>query len=366
MSRKKIIAFLMASLLTVSSGSAIAAEGNASDTLDIEKTAIETIDNSVSVKSYSMQTEKTQNSYNDVQIAVQKVLAYGIPNVELMYTSITVESSLNQSINNEEVNTNSVRLDAYSKYISLLKANYAVNVQKELNDNLKKANSDAKLQLSNGLISKNDARLIEMNYLKSSYQLDSFEKNLDSAYMAVNLAMGEDISKRYAKLVDNNIVPDKKIKSLDDYIKAAKVNRAEIVNAENSLDAKKKKFAYDKATYMTDYLFYVQKTQYEIDRAENDIDTAKIDVELDINKGYRTLEEYMKAMENQQINYGLAKSNYESAKVQYDNGMITLSQLQEVEIAKAQAQISLKNAQLDAWLQQEKMDNATGIGPKLN
>lgn len=366
MNRKKLMTFLIAGVLIVSSGTAIATQSNAADTLDIEKTAIETINNSTSVKTSIKQTENAQKIYDNAKAAAQMAISMGMVNVNLIiYNPISAENLLNQFITNQEVTTNSIRNDAYSKYISLLKANYAVNIQKSLNDSLKKANSEAQLQLSNGLISKNNARLIEINYLKSNYQLNSFQKNLDSAYMAINLAMGEDISKCYSKLIDDNIVPEEKIKSLDDYVKTALVNRGEIVNAESSLDARKKEFEYDKATFHTDYVFYVQKKQYELDRAESDLEEAKVNVEIEITNGYKTLEGYMKAMESQQVNYDLAKKDYESAKIKYDNGMITLSQLQEAEIAKTQAQISLKNAQFDAWLEQIKMNNATGIGPGL-
>lgn len=367
MNRKKLITFLIAGVMMVSSGNVVAAQNNNADTLDIEKTAIETIKNSTLIKTSIKQTENAQNIYYNAKAAAQMGLSMGRGDLAKMvvYNPISAENLLNQFITNEVVNTNSVRIDAYSKFISLLKANYALNIQKELNDSLKKANTKAQLQLSNGSISKSNARLAEINYLKSDYKLNNFKKSLDSAYMDINLAMGRDISKSYAALIDNNIVPVKKIKSLDDYIKDALVSRGEIVNAQSTLDAKKKEFEYDKGSLRTDYMFYVKKTQYEIDRAESDLEKAKINIQLEITNGYKTLVGCMKAMENQQINYDIAKSNYESAKIKYDNDTITINQFLEAESAKAEAQINLKNAQLDAWLEQVKMNNATGVGPGL-
>lgn len=366
MNRKKLITFLVAGALIFSSGSFVATKSNAADTLDIEKTAIGAINNSVTVKTFSKQTEYVQKQYDNIRAAAQMAIAKGITNVNLIiYSPIAAENMLNQYVTNEAVNNNSVIMDAYTKYISLLKANYSVDIQSRLNNNLQKANKEAKLQLSNGLISKNEARLIEINYLKSKEQLNSLEKGLNSAYMAINLIMGEDISKEYSKLIDNNIVPSKNLKSLDEYVEYALANRGEIVNTESSLNGKKKEFEYDKATFHTDYTFYIQKRQYELDRAESDLDEAKVKVQLEITNGYKTLEGYMKALESEQINYDTAVSDYEGRKIRYDNGMITLSQLQQAEIAKTQAEISLKNAELDAWLEQVKMNNATGIGPGL-
>jgi len=366
MNRKKLMTILIAGVLIVFSGNAIAIQSNSTDTLDIEQTAIGTINNSISLKTLNKQTELAQNQYSDVQSAAQMALGRGLSSVQLIiYNPINAENLLNQAVTTQDVNTNSVRVDAYSKYIDLLKANYAVNIQKALNDSLKKGNKETQMQLNKGLVSKNEARLIEINYLKSNYQLNSLEKSLDSAYMVVNLAMGEDISKGYKTLIDNNIVPQEKIKSLEDYIADALVNRGEIVNAQSALDAKKKLLEYDKATYHTDYRFYIQQKQYEFDKAENDLEEAKINVQIEVTNGYKTLDGYMKTMESQQINYDTEKSNYESAKIKYDNGMITLSQLQKAEIAKVQAQINFKNAQLNAWLEQTKMNNATSIGPAL-
>lgn len=367
MNRKKLITFIITGVMMISSGNVRAAKNNDTDTLDIERTAIETIKNSISIKTLAKQTKNAQNIYDSAKAAAQMALSIGRGDLSkiVIYNPISAENLLNQFITNEQVNTNSVRNDAYSKFIALLKANYSVNIQKSLNDSLKKANDKAQLQLSNGATSKSDARLIEINYLKSNCMLNSFEENLDSAYMDINLAMGRDISKHYTTLIDNNIVPEGKIKSLDDYIESAIANRGEIVNAQSVLNAKKKEFEYDKGFIRTDYMFYIKKTQYELDRAEGDLEKAKINVKLEITNGYKTLEGYMKAMESQQINYDLAKSNYELSKIKYDNDMITLNQLLEAEIERAQAQINLKNAQLDAWLEQAKMNNAVGIGPAL-
>jgi outer membrane protein TolC len=96
------------------------------------------------------------------------------------------------------------------------------------------------------------------------------------------------------------------------------------------------------------------------------LDNSKISIQIELNNGYRTLEGDMKAMESQQANYDLAEANYKAAQIQYDNGMITLAQFEAAENSKAQAQINLKNAQLDTWLQQTKMSYASDIGPKLN
>lgn len=365
--KKKLMTFLIVGLLIVFSGNVIAIQSNIEDTLDIEKVAIKTIDNSISLKTQAKQTELIQDQYYQIKDMVRNMAARGIfISVQTMiYDPIRAENRMNQAMINDSVSTNTLKVDAYSKYINLLKANYAVEIQEALNDSLEKANNKAQLQLSKGLISKSEARLIEINYQKSSYQLSSYQNNLDSAYMAVNLSMGENMAKRYKNFADSNIVPDKEIKSLDDYIAAALVNRGEIINAQSSFDASQKELEYDKSTTHTDYNAYIKQKQYEVDKAAYDLEESKIKVQIELTNGYKTLQAAMKALENQQISYDAEESDYEAAKVKYSNGLISLNQLQDAEISKAQAQISLKNAQLDAWLEQTKFEDATGIGPAL-
>ena len=368
MNRKKLMTFLIIGVMLFSSSNVIAAQNNTTDTLDIEKSAIETTKNSQSVKTFIEQMDNANKQYGNAKAASQNALASGKGNLiqATIINPIEAKNTFDKFTTNKDVNTNSVILSAYSKYITLLKVNYALNIQKDLTDNLEQDNKNAQLQLANGLITLNAARLIEINYLKSEYRLNSLQNNLDSAYMAVNLAMGEDISKRYTTLMDYNIMPDNNYRTLDDCVKGAILKRGEIVNAQNTLDAKKKELFNEQYGSYNDYQFHVQQAKYNIDNSQNNLDEAKITVQLEINNGYKTLEGCMRAMESQQANYDLAESNYESAKIQYNNSMITLNQFQDAEIAKSQAQMNLKNAQLDAWLQQTKMNRASGIGPGLN
>lgn len=365
--KKKILSFLViASLLIAVPGNTVMAQD---ESLDIEKTAIEAIDNSQSVKSFKKQMDDALNECMRAKNAAKT--AYTKDNAGSLIQTVVIgpieaENAYNQFITNNDVNTNSVRLNAYSKYIDLLKANYNANIQKELMDNLEKDYKKAQIQFNNGLITKNDERLIEINYLKAVYQFNSLQRKLNSAYMAVNLLMGEDITKRYTALLDYNIIPSSQIKSLDEYVKDAISSRGEIVNAQNTLNAKKKEFEYGQANFQTDYKSYMQKNQYDIDNSQNSLDETKAKVQIEIINGYKDLENKMKALEIQQASCDSANANYNAAKIQYNNTMITLNEFEDAEAAKAQAQMNLKNAQLDAWLFQIKMNNATGIGPGLN
>lgn len=368
MKRKKLVALILFGAILFSGSSAIAAENSTTDTLDIEKAAIMSINNSITIQSANKQLENDKDQYANAVAASKN--PRGSSANQLIQTvilgPIEANNTLQQLQSSVDVSTNNVKLTAYSQYINLLKANYAANVEKDLVDNMESDENQAKMQLANGLITQNDERLVEINYQTSIYKFNSIQKSLDSAYMVINNATGMSLDTRYSQLVDNNITPSTTLKSLNDYVNAALTNRAEIVNDQNTLNALQKEYDYGKAEFPADFDTYCQNQQYKIDSAQNSLDEEKVNVQLEIVNGYKTLEGYMKAMDSQQANYDLAEANYESAKTQYNNSMITLSQFEDAEIAKAQAQMNLKNAQLDAWLEQMKMDNASGIGPALS
>lgn len=367
MNRKKILSIFIIGLTLLSSGSAIASQTAADNSLDIEKVAIKAIEYSIPVKTYERNTENANKLYNYTVAASQQAIYYGKASVQaIIIAPWEAKNTYHQFDINKGVVKNTVRIAAYSSYINLLKANYAVNIQQQLVDSMDKENQKAQLQLANGQISKSDARLAQINYEKAVLDLNKYKNSFDSASMAVNIAMGEDISKRYTTLVDKDIVPSNKLRTLNNYVKGALQNRGEIVNDQNTVDTKKKELEYTQYNKYSDYEFYLQKIQIDIDNSQNTLDEDKIKVQLDINNGYKILETNKKAMESKQAAYDLAESNYNAGKIQYSNGMITLKQYQDIQIALAKAQMDLKNAQLDTWLQQTKMSFASDIGPAAN
>lgn len=367
--KRKVIVAVLISAMTLISASSAAAQSDVIDTLDVERVAIEAINNSQSVKTFDKKTDLARQQYGSSESAASNSVINGRSAQAVMsgiVGKIQAENTYNQFLASKEVNRTNVRLDAYSKYIALLKANYNENIQKALMDNLALDYKKSQLQLNNGLISQSDARQVEINYNKAVYQNNALQKKLDSAYFSVNNLIGTGIDRRYKSLIDNNIIPAKEIKTMNEYIQSALANRSEIVNAANSLEASKKAFEYGKAIMRTDYESYMTQTQYAIDNSANSLEESKINIQKEITNGYKDLESKMRAMDSQQANYNLADANYKAAQIQYNNSMITLKEFEDANIAKAQAEMNLKNAQLDAWFAQMKMDCASGVGPALN
>jgi outer membrane protein TolC len=369
MKKKKIISLLLfASVLVFSSGSAVMAQDN---TLDVEKAAIMAINSSQSLqtmdKKIKLQTQSTQAAADAARSALASGRGDGESLVEtIVLAPLKTDNALKQMSNSKEVSVNTLRLSAYSMYIKLLEANYKANIQKELVDNLKSDYDMAQMQLSQGLITSNDERLDEIKYSQAVYTYNSYEKALDSVYMAVNNLTGVDINTRYSSLIDNNVIPATQIRRLNDYETDALNNRIEIVNAQNTLDTDQKEYDFARSHPQVDYPWFIQQQEEAIAIDQNNLEIAKLNVQLDITKAYKNLESSMNALQVQQANCDLAEANYKSAQVQYNNVSITLNQLESAQIAEANAKMNLKNAQLSAWLMQMTMNSACGVGPATN
>ncbi|WP_407306697.1 TolC family protein [Desulfosporosinus sp. SB140] len=362
---KKIISVLIVGLmLLVSTNTVLAAD----DSLDIEKVAIQAIKNSQDLQTYNKMVTLSKKYYEDSNSAADAMRALlGYQNsystlVQIVFLPLNAKNNMTQTTNSQAVVTNAVRLSAYQDYINLLKADYAENIQQGLMNGLDADYRTAKQQEGLGMISSSQLRLSEIAYLKAQYSYNSAQKSFGSASMTLNKLMGEDLTKQYSILQDNNISPAAQIKSLNDYINIALANRVDIKNAQSTLDTDKQEFDYSKAEPATDYEFTMQKLQYNLDKAQNDLDLKKISVQKDITNLYKTLQGAMKNLEAMKDLNDQAAANYQAAEIQYKNSQISLQEFDDAKVTKAQADVNYKNAQLDAWLVQTMMNTACSAG----
>lgn len=362
---KKVISVLtVAFMLLVSTNVAMAADNS----LDIEKVAIQSIKSSQAVQTSNRQVTVFQKNYADVTALANSLrgsLQYqnSYQTVEaIILQPLQAKNRLTQATNGQSVVANAVRLSAYKAYINLLKANSTLNIQQDLMKGLDADYKKSQLQLSLGIISQSQLRLSEISDLKSQYRYNSAQEGFNSASMSVSQMMGDDLSKQYLTLQDKNIIPAAQIKSYLEYVNLALANRADITNAQGTLDTNKKAYELGKAEIPTDFQFYIQQQEYAIDSAQNDLDLAKITVQQNIANLYKDLGSAMKNLEAVKDLDDQAALNYQAAEAQFKNAQSSLLEFDDAKVAKAQADVNYKNAVLDAWLMQTTMDSACGIG----
>ncbi|MCG1024854.1 TolC family protein [Dehalobacter sp.] len=366
---KKVILILLVAFVFFATTNTVSAEDY---TLDIEKIAIETIKNSQALDTYSKQVTMAQKNYGNVMESIgsaRQSLVYrnSYQTVEsIILTPMQMKNILDEVTNGQQVATNAVRLSAYQSYIALLKSGYDLNIKQDLMNGLEADYKQAKLKQSLGQLTQSELRLSEIAYLKAQYNYKSAQNTYNSAYMSLNKLMNENLEKQYSTLQDDNIIPAPEIKQLSDYINLALTSRSEVINAQNTLDYKKKAYDYAKAEYPppSDIKLYTQQQQYAIDSAQNALDIAKISVQQDIITLYKSLSGAYKNMEAMKNLDNQAAVSFRAAEVKFKNGQISQQDFEDAKVSKAQAHMNNKNAQLDAWLAQTTMDYACGFGYK--
>ncbi|MGI1658546.1 MAG: TolC family protein [Desulfitobacterium sp.] len=366
---KKALSFVLMLTLLLASTSTTHAALAAEDSLDIEKAAIQTIQNSQLLKTNSLGIAKLETTYANTKGALRQSLGY-IPYVpapfqivkSYLLTPQMLEANLTQYYNGHAMLTNTVRLSAYRQYADLLKANYAVNIQSELMNSLYEDYKKARIEKEKGIVTEAQLRLAEIAYEQTRYRYLSAQNNKDSAYLALNNSMGEALDRKYATLQDHNIKPSAQIRNPEEYMSQALANRAEVGNAQSNLDLLEEQYRYGQIDKPTDFEFYTVEQEQKIAEAKNNLELARIDVQQNIVELYGYLESSMKAMEAMQYLAQQGEQNYQAAQIRYANDEITFVDLNNVKIAKAQADINYKNAEIDAWLMQTTISLACDAG----
>lgn len=329
------------------------------ESINLEKAASKAAESSLSLRAAKKTYENYVDQYNSVVMASKN--PYNIR--MLLVGPYQAEYLKNVGENNLDVTQNAVRLSAYTVYMNVLKAKYAVDIQRELLTNLKRDLDKSKLMLDKGMISKTNYRLVEINYRKSELTLQKYERNYESALMGLNNLMGEDIDTKYLKIIDEGIDPGYELGSVDEYINMALSFRSEVKNAQSSLELKEKEFEYGKTQVQPRYDVYLEETQASIDSAKNSLEDAKVSVELNVIKAYDDADKAVKNAVSLKKLYEAAEGNFKIAENKFKNNMISMYEFENARINLAQSKMQLKMAELDAWLYEAKLNMASGSGP---
>ena len=125
---------------------------------------------------------------------------------------------------------------------------------------------------------------------------------------------------------------------LDKSIETAKVERLEIITAENNLELQKIETHAYKA-YYTSNLWQNKVYTKKLEDAEINVPQAYKDVELDVRKSYLNLVKAERSLVNMDKTVELAKEAARINKLLYDNGMATSLDVLEADTNLAQAEI---------------------------
>lgn len=346
-------AILILTIITALLGSNIiyADEGNS---LDAEKVVIEMLENSGQLKSANTAVDNAGD---------QLVMAQKMPHNYL--NPKATEYQVNYVQRQRDLLQNLIFFNGYSNYIEVLKANYAVEIQKKAVEQASDAYNNTQLKAKLGQVSKEQLQISEGQYNAEKLLLQIKERDLQAQVASLNATMGKSPDIQYSNFIDNNLTPMSEISSSEEYVSTALANRAEILNAKEQLEIKTlqrdKSFSPNLLYKNTDYI----QIKHEIDILTSQIDMSVVDIEIQILSLYDALKSTMSVLDSATDELKEAEKNLKVAELKYKLGTISKFDMNAEQLSYSRIKYNFKQAQLDAWLMQSQMNMTSGLGLNL-
>ncbi|HBC32042.1 MAG TPA: hypothetical protein DC024_12475 [Clostridiales bacterium] len=231
-----------------------------------------------------------------------------------------------------------IEIDTVSTYYKVLVAEKTIEINQS---KLNKANEQLRvvnLKFNNGSSTKAEVLNAEMAVQQAKTDLDSAIDDLNIAKLdllnKIDLPFTQEIVLTDIEL---SYIPTTEL-DLDKSIETAKVERLEIITAENNLELQKiETHAYK--SYYTSNLWQNKVYTKKLEDAEINVPRAYKDVELDVRKSYLNLVKAERSLVNMDKTVELAKEAARINKLLYDNGMATNLDVLEANTGLAQAEI---------------------------
>ncbi|QHI72071.1 TolC family protein [Aminipila terrae] len=264
-----------------------------------------------------------------------------------------------QAPKNYDASINKLKSQTYEMYYNYKYTEAQVQVAKDNLTRTQAIYNSTMLKFKLGTVSKLDTLTAEtkLNTAKDNYAIavNGFEQ----IKMNFNLFMGYNIHQKVA-LTDTLTALPFPAKNLDDGIKEALVNRNEInganYNAEMAQYALDNVKAYPKssATYLA--------AKSTLLMAQEGAKTAPEKVEIDVRTKYMDMKQKYDAVTSGKVSYENSKETSRLGQLQFDSGVITVTDLSGINLDTFNTQQAYYKAILDYNLAVDAYNLALGIG----
>lgn len=324
------------------------------NSLDVDSIINTAIENSYQIKSVDISIEKAQNSYKDQTRSGDGDGAF------------QTKSSITQYENIKESAKNQIKQTLYTQYVSFMNIKDALELEQKRFSNVEAQYNKAQLQLKMGLISSIEAKSSEKSYYDEKAQLNKAQRQFDLVNKTINQIIGVDLNTTYSGFNKDIIVEGPNIKTYDEYVRDALANRVEILNDNESIKVKKLQFDSVKGAHPYNNEPEYKLAQYSLEEVQNKLETDKIDISIEINDLYNTLQNKIKSLESEKVKYNSAKKDYNTALQKYNLGMMSKIDFDQQEISFKAEENTLKSIERDIALAKMKIEFASGKGTSTN
>ena len=265
---------------------------------------------------------------------------------------------------NTEIMKNQLVYGAYASYSGVAKMQAGIAIQQDALELQQKNLKILQTKYELGAATRVETENAAISYDKSLLDMQRQKRSLKSLTTTFNKLIGENLDSEYQDFDRSKLEPAKKDKPVADYIKSALANRSEILIAKEELELSQRQVALYE-TEITNFrtLDDKQDAIQAEEEAQINYDSALQDVEADINAAYKQLTALRGVTAYYESQIKTAQGNYERIQLLYELGMTTAVSVDQVRMSLSQAKMQLENNLIDIWLQQQKLEIISGIGP---
>lgn len=266
--------------------------------------------------------------------------------------------------NNIEILKNQLTYAAYAQYAGISKMQAALALQAE-SSALQKKNLDiAKTKFDLGTVSRVEVEKAELSYAKTQVDIRRQNRSLTSLITGFNKLLGENLSTSYLDFDRERLMPSKRDKKADEYLDSALKNRSEIKIAKEEMDlALRQEKLYETEISHFNTLDDKQDAIQAARESEIEYELAVQKVESEIKSAYKQLITLRGSTVYCESQINTAQDSYDRISKLFELGMTTAINVDQARLSLEQAKMQLENNLIDIWLQQQKLEIISGIGP---
>ena len=272
--------------------------------------------------------------------------------------------NLRQVDYNVEIVENQLKYGAYAQYSGIAKMQAAIAIQQDALAVQQKNLEILRAKFELGAAARVDLENAEISYEKSLIDIGKQQRSLTSLVTGFNKFIGENLNTTYKDFDRTVLVPPWRDKTAGEYRKSALAKRSEILIAKEELDLCERQVKlYETEITNKKTLDDKQDAEQAAEEAQINYDQALQDVEADINAAYKQLVALRGSTEYYESQIKTAQENLERTQLLFELGMTTAISVDQVMMSLSQAKMQLEYNLIDIWLQQQKLDIISGIGP---
>ncbi|MGE4284388.1 MAG: TolC family protein [Clostridia bacterium] len=350
--RKKLTAVLVALtlvLLTTTSALVGASDAAEEKTFSLQQAIDYALENSpliviseTGIEKAKVSSKEARSVYNKAEDA--PVMAFESQLSKDGYYKRMAEMGLKLAEQGKVQTVESVKFAVENNYFTLLNAKENLNIQEDIYnlavENLNIANQKYDL----GTISEIELLSFKTSVAQAEVDRKSAQRALEYAQMNFNKALGMPLNTK-VQLTDAIKVEAPESIDIEEKVSQAFVNRMEIISAKEQYEADKLYFEITAKWYPSN-TYKHQQAKQTVELSEYSLTNTNQTVEISVRKAHMDmLDAYESLVVLQQTEEQLQKV-YDIAKIKYENGMGTntevleaMNQLKEIKLGKSKAQL---------------------------